>query len=163
MRRPSVLLVLLAALAVLGLAPGTAGAAQARTSLADLEDEVMCVECGTPLEVSQSPVAQQERAFIRREIAAGKGKAQIKSDLVDEYGQAVLAEPSHDGIGIAAWWVPVVLVPLAALGAALLARRWRRRSAPEEPAAEAAPAAPTAPMDPDDARRLDAELAAFDR
>jgi cytochrome c-type biogenesis protein CcmH len=165
MTRPSALLALLAALAALALAPGVAGAAQAKTSLADLEDEVMCVECGTPLEVSQSPVAQQERAFIRREIAAGKTKAQIKADLVDEYGQAVLAEPSHGGIGIAAWLVPIVLVPLAALGVALLARRWRRGNGAGE--TDAAPAdaarAPTAPLDPDDARRLDAELAAFDR
>jgi cytochrome c-type biogenesis protein CcmH len=162
MRRPFALVALLAALAALGLSPAAAGAAQPRTSLADLEDEVMCVECGTPLEVSQSPVAQQERAFIRREIAAGRTKAQIKSDLVDEYGQAVLAEPSHDGIGLAAWWLPVILVPLAALGVALLARRWRRRSAPA-PAADAAPPTPTRPLDPDEARRLDAELAAFDR
>ena len=162
MSRPSALLALLAALAVLALAPAAAGAAQPRASLADLEDEVMCVECGTPLEVSQSPVAQQERAFIRREIAAGKTKAQIKSDLVDEYGQAVLAEPSGGGFGIAAWWVPVVLVPLAALGAALLARRWRRRSAADD-RAETTPPTPTAPLDPDDARRLNAELAAFDR
>src|SRR5919199_1179368 len=89
----------------------------------------MCVECGMPLEVSQSPVAQQERAFIRREIAAGKTKEQIKADLVDEYGRAVLAEPSGGGIGIAAWWVPVILVPLAALVALFTARRWRRRGA----------------------------------
>ena len=40
-------------------------------TLADLEDEVMCVECGTPLVVSQSPVANQERAFIQQQIAAG--------------------------------------------------------------------------------------------
>ena len=95
MRPAAAVAALLAALAL--LAPAAALGAQARTSLADLEDEVMCVECGTPLEVSQSPVAQQERAFIRREVAAGKTKAQIKSDLVDEYGQAVLAEPSDGG------------------------------------------------------------------
>src|SRR5919199_1510396 len=119
MRCPSA--ALLVALAVLALVPAVAGAAQPRASLADLEDEVMCVECGTPLEVSQSPVAQQERAFIRREIARGKTKEQIKADLVDEYGPAVLAEPDDGGFGLAAWWVPVVLVPLAALGAALAA------------------------------------------
>ena len=54
--------------------------------------------------------------------------------------------------------MPVLLLPLAALGAALAARRWRRRS-PAEPETAAAPAT----LDPADARRLDAELAAFDR
>jgi cytochrome c-type biogenesis protein CcmH/NrfF len=155
------MLLVLAALAALALAlvPAAAGAAQPRTSLADVEDEVMCVECGTPLEVSQSPVAEQERALIRREIAQGKTKDRIKADLVGEYGQAVLADPPGGGIGIAAWWVPIVLVPLAALGAALVARRWRRRT----PAQAAAAAAPSATLDPGDERRLDAELAAFDR
>lgn len=159
MRRAATILLLLLATA-LAMPAAAALAAQARTSLPDVEDEVMCVECGTPLEVSQSPVAEQERAFIRREIAAGRTKAQIKAALVDQYGPAVLAEPSDGGIGIAAWWVPVVLVPLAALGAALLARRWRRHAtaAPEPTAGPAA-----AGLDPADARRLDAELAAFDR
>jgi cytochrome c-type biogenesis protein CcmH len=161
MRRCSALLALLAALVL--LAPAAASAAQAKTSLADLEDEVMCVECGTPLEVSQSPVAQQERDFIRREIAAGKTKARIKADLVDQYGPAVLAEPSGGGIGIAAWWVPVIVVPLAALGAALAARRWRRRGVTASPAAAGAGDGDGPALDPDEARRLDAELAAFDR
>jgi hypothetical protein len=49
--------------------------------------------------------------------------------------------------------VPAVLVALAALGIALVARRWRRT--------DSAPAGPE--LDPADARRLDAELSAFDR
>ena len=56
----------------------------------------MCVECGTALNVSNSPVADQERAFIREQIAAGKDKAQIKAALVDEYGAGVLAEPEAE-------------------------------------------------------------------
>ena len=48
----------------------------------------MCVECGTALNVSTSPVADQEREFIRRRIAEGKDKEQIKAALVEEYGEA---------------------------------------------------------------------------
>ena len=68
-------------------------AAAPRASLPDIEDEVMCVECGTVLSVSNSPVAKQERAFIREQIAAGKDKQQIKAALVDQYGEEVLADP----------------------------------------------------------------------
>ena len=50
----------------------------------------MCVECGTVLSVSNSPVALQERQFIRDQIAAGKTKDEIKAALVDEYGEEVL-------------------------------------------------------------------------
>ena len=147
---------LLACLAL--LAPAGALAATARTTLPDVEDEVMCVECGTSLAVSTSPVANQERDLIRRLIAQGKTKAQIKAALVDSYGPDVLAEPSDRGIGLAAWWIPAVLGPLGLLVAVLAARRWRRRDARQVAAEDDAPA-----LDDVDARRLDAELAAFDR
>jgi cytochrome c-type biogenesis protein CcmH len=151
----------LAALLVALLLPAGVLAAEPRTTLPDVEDEVMCVECGTALNVSQAPVADQERDFIRRQIEAGRTKEQIKAALVEEYGEDVLAEPRGRGIGLAAWWVPVILVPLALVGVALAARRWRRGAAVQARADAAAPPQPA--MDPDDARRLDAELTAFDR
>jgi cytochrome c-type biogenesis protein CcmH/NrfF len=147
---------LLAGLAL--LLPGAALAAQPKTTLPDVEDEVMCVECGTALNISQSPVANQERDFIRRQIAAGKTKEQIKAALVDTYGRDVLAEPRDSGIGLAAWWVPVALAPLALLAVLLAARRWRRRGSAAPEAVASGPA-----LDPEDARRLDADLAAYDR
>jgi cytochrome c-type biogenesis protein CcmH len=126
-----------------------------RASLPDIEDEVMCVECNTALNVSKSTVADQEREFIRRQIALGKDKRQVKAALVAEYGPGVLADPPSSGFDLAAWLVPILLV-LAAIGGLLVAgRRWRRR-------ARATPA-PGAPLPEEDARRLDAELAAYDR
>jgi cytochrome c-type biogenesis protein CcmH len=121
-------------------------------TLADLEDEVMCVECGTPLVVSQSPVANQERAFIQQQIAAGKSKSQIKAALVEEYGDQVLAEPGGDGFDATLWIVPIVLVLLGAVGIVFAVRRWRRNG--PEPEAPLAPA-----LSAEDTRRLDAELA----
>ena len=144
--------ILLALVLILGLA----GAAEPKASLPDIEDEVMCVECRTALNVSTAPVADQERAFIREKIADGLTKQQIKDALVDAYGPDVLGEPEPKGFDLSVWIVPALLVALAAGGVALLARRWRRAAA-----TVAAPAAPD--LDPEDARRLDAELTAFDR
>ena len=128
-------------------------AAAPRASLTDIEDEVMCLECGTALNVSNSAVADQEREFIAELIGQGKTKQQVKDALVAEYGPRVLAEPSGDGFQLTAWVVPV----LAGLGAialvAFTARRWRN----------ADPDADEPAMDPDDERRLNADLAAFDR
>jgi cytochrome c-type biogenesis protein CcmH/NrfF len=132
---------------------GLTAAAEPQTTLPDVEDEVMCVECRTALNISNAPVADQERAFIRARIAEGMTKEEIKAALVEEYGPDVLAEPPSEGFDVAAWLVPAALVALAALGIALVARRWRRT--------ESAPAGPE--LDPADARRLDAELSAFDR
>jgi cytochrome c-type biogenesis protein CcmH len=138
----------LAALAIM-VAP-----AAAAPSEADLEQQFMCVECGTALSVSQSPVAERERALIRKDLAAGKSVEQIKADMVDAYGPDVLAQPSGGGFDAVAWIVPVVLVLLAAAALFVAARRWRRAPA----AAEATPP----PLDPADARRLDADLGNFD-
>jgi cytochrome c-type biogenesis protein CcmH len=140
-------------LAALVLLVGLLGAAP-KVSLPDIEDEVMCVECRTALNVSTAPVANQERAFIREKIAQGLTKDQIKKALVDAYGPDVLAEPEAKGFGLSAWIVPGVLVACAALGVALVARRWRHVPAPPDAEPE---------LDPEDRRRLDAELAAFDR
>ena len=134
-------------------------AAEPRTTLPDVEDEVMCVECGTALNVSTSPVADQERAFIRRRIAEGRSKAEIKAALVEEYGPQVLAVPEGGGFDVAAWLVPGVLSLAALLGVGIAALHWRRRSAAAP--GEEAPGGPE--LDPDDARRLDADMAARDR
>jgi cytochrome c-type biogenesis protein CcmH len=133
------------------VAPAAQASAPPRASLPDVEDEVMCVECGTSLAVSDSPVADQERAVIRKLIAQGKSKAQIKAALVDEYGPEVLADPRRHGFGMALWMVPVALVLLGGAAIFLALRRWRRNGP--------APEAPPAPeLRPEDARRLDAEL-----
>jgi cytochrome c-type biogenesis protein CcmH/NrfF len=138
---------------VLVFAALTSAAYAQKASLPDIEDEVMCVECGTVLSVSSSPVAQQERDFIRKQIAAGKDKAQIKAALVDEYGEEILAKPEADGFNAALWVVPIVLVVLAA-GAILLAiRRWRATAGGETIEPELPPE-----LSDEDARRLDAEL-----
>jgi cytochrome c-type biogenesis protein CcmH/NrfF len=147
---------------LLALASPAAGAlaAEPRASLPDIEDEVMCLECRTPLNVSTSDVADQQRAFIAELIAQGKTKAQVKAALVQEYGPRVLGEPEEKGFGLAAWITPVLVALAALVLVVLTARRWRR--APQ-PAATAAPGGAAGALDPEDARRLDAELAAYDR
>ena len=143
--------VLLALILVLGLS----AAAEPKVTLPDIEDEVMCVECRTALNVSTAPVADQERAFIREKIAQGLSKQEIKDALVDAYGPDVLATPEAKGFDLSAWLIPGALVAAFALAVALLARRWRRTPATAPP--------DTPELDPADARRLDSELAAFDR
>jgi cytochrome c-type biogenesis protein CcmH len=140
---------------VLVFAPaGAAAGTQPRASLPDLEDEVMCLECGTPLNLSNAPVAERERAFIRRQIARGRTKEQIKDALVDRFGPAVLALPEDEGFGLAAYLIPILVALSASVGVFTAARRWRR----------SAPAAPSPPRpNPEDEQRLERELAAYDR
>ena len=148
-------LALAALLAVAVLAPAAAAAAP-RASLTDIEDEVMCLECGTALNVSNSEVADQERRYIAELIAQGMTKQEVKDALVAEYGPRVLAEPPDSGFELTAWLVPVLAGAGALVLVGLTARRWRR-------ARSGGPGSAGPALDPDDARRLDAELAAFDR
>ena len=147
----------LALIAALALA-GPAGAAEPRTTLPDVEDEVMCVVCGTPLNLAQAPQADRERALIQGLIDRGATKDQIKERLKAEYGDTVIAQPEKEGFGLAAYLVPLAGAVLAlALLAATLPRWLRRR---HEVAGAPEPASPT--PSPAEARRLDEELARFE-
>jgi cytochrome c-type biogenesis protein CcmH len=153
--RPAVAIAL-AAIAAALLAP-TASAAEPRTNLPDVEDEVMCPICGTLLELSESPQAQRERVLIRRLIAEGRTKEQIKDRLVAEYGPGVLATPDDSGFDLVAWLVPIVAFLAGATALAIGVRRWRRRG--PLPAGEDAGKAP--PREEEEAR-LDSDLARYD-
>jgi cytochrome c-type biogenesis protein CcmH len=141
------------AAAALAVAPGAVSAAP-RASLPDIEDEVMCPTCGTPLSHAFSPQAERQRAFIRRQIAAGRSKQQIKQALVSEFGEEVLASPRGEGFDLAAYLVPGVVIALAGAAILLALIRWRR--SPEE--RSNAPA----PLSPADSARLERDLSRYE-
>ena len=121
-------------LAVLGLAtlPAVAAAKDCpQTTLGDIEDEVMCPVCGTPLGLaSEAPQAQRERAYIDRLISQCKSKDQVKRALVAEYGDSVLALPGDEGddsLGdVLVYVIPALGILLAAAGIGFAVVRWRR-------------------------------------
>jgi cytochrome c-type biogenesis protein CcmH/NrfF len=143
----------------IGLAAPALAAAPPRTTLPDVEDEVMCPICGTLLQLAESPQAQRERAFVRRQIAAGKDKAEVKDALVAQYGPDVLALPSGSGFDLTAYLVPAIAFVAALVALALGVARWRRAGAgPRGATAARAAAGPTAEED----ERLEADLARYD-
>jgi cytochrome c-type biogenesis protein CcmH/NrfF len=146
---------LVAVLALTAAAPAAASAGTARTTLGDVENEVMCPVCGTPLSVAESPQANRERDYIRALIEQGKTKSQIKRALVAQYGPNVLALPdSSDGVNWAVYVVPAALVLAALAGLAIFLPRWRRRGTAK---LDTPPA-----LSKDDERRVDRELARLD-
>jgi cytochrome c-type biogenesis protein CcmH/NrfF len=154
MRRTAIALAALA----LALLPATALAQDCpRTSLGDIEDEVMCPVCGTPLNLaSEAPQAQDERAYIQRLIDRCESKDQIKRALVGQYGQNILALPGdqgNDDLGdVLVYVIPALGIVLAAAGIAFAVIRWRRPR-PRGPGS-AVPAAEGARLE-DDMERYD--------
>ena len=132
---------------------------QAQANLPDIEDQVMCPVCGTALNLSFSPQADRERAFIRHEIAQGKTENEIIDDLVAQYGTAVLAEPPKSGFDLTAWLVPGIAIIIAAIAIGFGLRRWRRagRTAEEKAATNG-----DEPLDSEERERLDSDLARYD-
>ena len=67
------------------------------------------------------------KAFIRARIAAGASAEQIKAELVDQFGPAVLAEPPKRGFDLLAWLLPLGALALGAVVVGALAWTWSRR------------------------------------
>ena len=148
------------ALAVAVLALAFAGpAAAACPTLADLEGELICPTCKTTLDQSDAPVARQIKAYVQRRVDACASEQQIKAELVDQFGPAVLAAPPRKGFHWLAWLLPLAGLLVGAAVVSALVWRWSRtRPAPAVPAASNGRAG----LDPELERRLDRELARFD-
>ncbi|MGB8004695.1 MAG: cytochrome c-type biogenesis protein CcmH [Gaiellaceae bacterium] len=131
-----------------------ARASEQHPTLSELEGEVMCPVCGTTLDQSNSPAAEQIKRLIRQRIAAGDTRSRIKSRLVAEYGQAILAAPERKGFGLLAWWLPIVGILAAALLVGAGAWRWSHARDGDLP--------PGSRLDPALERRLDDELRRFE-
>ena len=144
---------LVALLAALALA--TSAVAAGPPVQADLEAEIVCPTCKTTLDQSSAPIAVRMKAYIRERIAAGDSSAEIKAQLVDQFGPGVLAEPSKRGFDLLAWLLPLGAVAVGAVVVGALAVTWSKRRS-------AAADAPADDLDPELERRLDEELDRFE-
>ncbi len=150
---------LVAVVAALALA-APAAACTPKTSLASLENQVMCPVCqGETIAQSDSEAAAQVKRFIQRRVRQCASAAEIKRELAAQYGPQILAAPPRHGFGWLAWLLPAIGLIVAAGAMAVLARRWSRPR-PELP--QRASALNGKPLDPEVERRLDEELARFD-
>ena len=153
----------LAVAALALLAPAHAVAQDCpQTTLGDIEDEVMCPICGTPLGLaSEAPQAQQQRAFIEEQIADCRSKEEIKRALVAQFGEGVLALPGdesgEDDLGdVLVYAIPAGAILLALGGIGFAVVRWRGGSGNRDPRR------PGDPVAGSDTARLEADLERYD-
>ena len=130
-----------------------------QTTLGDLEDEVMCPVCGTPLRLAtEAPQAKRERAFIQRLIdrlqVEGRDQGGARGPV---RRRACLRRPRTRASTLAAYLVPALALLLAPAGSPSRSRRWRaRRRRPGRPASSAPTSAAPTPS------ALDADLERYD-
>jgi len=153
------LLALAGAIAALAFA-GPALAASKPPSESDIETLLVCPTCHETLDESNSAVAQQMKAEIRRRIAQGWTKKQILAEMVANFGPGVLSTPATHGFDLLAWALPIGGIGAGAValggGAWYWTRPGRRGEEPGQDADE------HDALDPETERLVDEELARFD-
>jgi cytochrome c-type biogenesis protein CcmH len=147
-----------AALAALVLAPA-APASEQHPTQRELERELVCIECHTTLDESDSPIARQMKAYIARRIRQGATKSQIEDELVGQFGPQVLGVPRKHGFDLLAWVLPLGGIALGAAVLGIAAWRWSHFLTEPRPGRGSVEEAPLAP---EDERRVDEELARFE-
>lgn len=105
-------------------------AAEARAR--KLSAELRCLVCqNESIDDSNAPLAKDLRLLVRERITAGDTDPQIRSFLVQRYGEFVLLRPPFSIRTMALYGAPFATL---ALGGWLIWRRTRRQAAPAAPA-----------------------------
>ncbi len=100
-----------------------------------LASELRCLVCqNQTLEDSNAPLAQDLREEVARLMSGGKDDMQIKSYLVDRYGEFVLYRPEVSSRNALLWFGPFLLL---IGGAVAWWRLGRRRPQPRQSAQDA--------------------------
>ncbi|HEX7525091.1 MAG TPA: cytochrome c-type biogenesis protein CcmH [Gaiellaceae bacterium] len=149
------LAVVAAALAL--AAPAAAATCTKHASQSHLETLLVCLECHTTLDESNSPFANQMKADVARRIANCQTEQQILNAMVAQFGTAVLSTPQTHGFDLIAWLLPLGGIALGAAAIGGGAWHWSRKRDPGggRPAQEPA-------LDADAERLVDDALARFD-
>jgi cytochrome c-type biogenesis protein CcmH len=153
----------LAALAGVALAlafVSPALASEQHPTQGELEAELVCPTCHTPLDESSSPVAQQMKAYIRAHIAMGWTKSRIVGSLEgppNNLGPSILGVPRKHGFDLLAWVLPLGGIAVGAIALGAGAWAWSRKRTDASVPLAGGPA-----LDPALERRVDEELARFE-
>jgi cytochrome c-type biogenesis protein CcmH/NrfF len=151
---------LLGALVVAALAlAAPAFASEQHPTQSEIEAELVCPQCHTPLDESDSPIAQQMKAYIRTHIAMGWTKSRIENTLAAQpgLGPAIFGVPRKHGFDLLAWLLPLGGIAIGAVVLAGGAWVWSRNRAGGDVALPGRPA-----LDPALERRVDDELARYE-
>ncbi|HEY5658687.1 MAG TPA: cytochrome c-type biogenesis protein CcmH [Myxococcota bacterium] len=119
----------------------------------EVANELMSPFCpGRTLADCPSQYAESLRLWIIVQEAAGRTRTDVENELYERYGDVMRPAPRAEGLGLAAYVVPSVIILLGAVVVAAFLRYHSRK--PDAPAAQS-----TAPRDPELERIIDEELA----
>lgn len=92
--------------------------------------ELRCTVCqNQSLADSDAPLAQDLRAEIYEMMMAGRSDEEIKTFMIERYGDFVLYRPPVQGNTVALWVIPVALLLLGAVAVFFVVRNHNRKLA----------------------------------
>lgn len=84
-----------------------------------------CVVCqGLSIQDSPSELAQQMRALVKEQLAAGKSEREVRDYFISKYGEWILLEPQPKGFNLVVYAIPALLVLGGAAFVTMAVRRW---------------------------------------
>ncbi len=104
--------------------------AEQEARFAQLTTELRCLVCQNQnLADSDAPLAHSLREEIYEMMMAGQDNEQIKTFLIDRYGDFVLYRPPVKGNTLALWLMPGILLGLGAIALFFTVRSRNRKLA----------------------------------
>lgn len=95
----------------------------------DLSLELRCLVCqNQSIESSDADLANDLKILVREQILTGKTNTQIKTFLVERYGQFVLLNPQFNTQNSFLWLTPILFLGLAFIFAFIYFRRMKTRN-----------------------------------
>jgi len=96
----------------------------------DIGDKVYCL-CGCVTTLNHCPMLhcaekEETRAIISADLEKGMAEPAILQDLVNHFGEKVLAAPPAHGFNLTAWVLPGIGLLIGLLLAVAIVRKWRR-------------------------------------
>ncbi len=99
----------------------------------ELATELRCLVCqNQSLADSQAGLAEDLKAKVYQQIAAGKSDADIKSYMVERYGEFILYKPAYSAGNIALWVGPFVILVIAVIAARVWLKTNSAKPSPAE-------------------------------
>tara|TARA_E500000318_G_scaffold84121_2_gene79850 strand:- start:1535 stop:2017 length:483 start_codon:yes stop_codon:yes gene_type:complete len=121
----------------------------------ELSKEIRCLVCqNQSIDDSNAGLAKDLRVILRERLVAGDSDTEIKTFLVERYGDFVLLKPPVKAETLFLWYGPFAIGVLGAIGVAVFLLRRRDGGAVNE--------APV-PLSDDERKRIDALLSEQDR
>jgi len=102
-------------------------------SARELYGRIMCPLCaGQTIAQSSNETSKQMRDLVLKKLRQGETKEEVLEYFVSRYGERIMAMPNKRGLNLMLWFLPFVLVAIAAILIFSMIRRWYSKGRVEE-------------------------------